>query len=56
MLKDVFAESSIKTIELEDVEIDEYETSTEAIRNLLHFLDIVCNKKRLHSTLENGPP
>ena len=56
MLKDVFAESSIETIELENVEIDENETSTEAIRNLLHLLDIVCNRKRLHSTLENGSP
>ena len=44
-----FAESFNKTIKVEEVYINEYETFEEALKNIKHFIDIVYNKKRLHS-------
>ena len=55
MLKDAFAESSIKILEREDA-FKLMNMIHPRKPNLLHFLEVVCNRKRLHSTLENGSP
>lgn len=46
-----FAESFIKTLEVEEVYLNEYETSKDAFRNIRHFIETVYNRKRLHSSL-----
>ena len=51
-----FAESFNKTLKVEEVYINEYETFEEALRNIKHFIDIVYNKKRLHSSIGYVPP
>ena len=40
-----------KTIKVEEVYINEYETFEESLKNVKHFIEIVYNKKRLHSSL-----
>ena len=44
-----FAESFNKTLKVEEVYINEYETFEEALENIKHFIEIVYNKKRIHS-------
>jgi putative transposase len=44
-----FMESFNKTIKVEEVYINEYETFEDAYRNIKHFIDLVYNKKRIHS-------
>ncbi len=44
-----FSESFNKTIKVEEVYINEYETFEDALRNIKHFIEIVYNKKRIHS-------
>jgi len=51
-----FAESFNKTLKVEEVYINEYETFEEALKNIKHFIEIVYNKKRLHSSLSYIPP
>ena len=51
-----WAESLIKTIKMEEVYIKEYETFEEAYKNIKHFINLVYNKKRLHSGLDYVPP
>jgi transposase InsO family protein len=51
-----FAESFMKTLKIEEVYIKEYETFEEAHKNIKHFIDLVYNKKRLHSSLGYVPP
>jgi transposase InsO family protein len=51
-----FAESFNKTLKVEEVYINEYETFEEALKNIKHFIEIVYNKKRLHSSLGYIPP
>lgn len=51
-----FAESLNKTLKVEEVYINEYETFEEALKNIKHFIEIVYNKKRLHSSLGYVPP
>ncbi len=46
-----FAESFIKTLKYEEVYLCEYETFDEAHRNIKKFLELVYNKKRVHSSL-----
>jgi len=51
-----FAESFNKTLKVEEVYINEYETFEEAYKNIKHFIELVYNKKRLHSGLGYVPP
>lgn len=44
-----FMESFMKTLKTEEVYINEYETFEEAYRNIKHFIELVYNKKRIHS-------
>jgi len=51
-----FAESFNKTLKVEEVYINEYETFEDALINIKHFIDKVYNKKRLHSSIGYVPP
>lgn len=44
-----FMESFNKTLKVEEVYINEYETFEDAYRNIKHFIELVYNKKRIHS-------
>ncbi len=44
-----FAESFNKTLKVEEVYINEYESFEEAYKNIKHFVELVYNKKRIHS-------
>ena len=46
-----FAESYIKTIKYEEVYLWEYETFDVAHKNIKKFIELVYNKKRVHSSL-----
>lgn len=50
------AESFNKTLKIEEVYINEYETFEDAYKNIKHFIDLVYNKKRLHSSIGYVPP
>lgn len=49
-------ESFMKTFKVEEVYIKEYETFEEALKNIKKFIEIVYNKKRLHSAIGYLPP
>jgi transposase InsO family protein len=51
-----FAESFNKTLKVEEVYINEYETFEEAYKNIKHFIYLVYNQKRLHSSIGYVPP
>ena len=51
-----FAESFIKTLKIEEVNLNEYETFEDALRNIWHFIEDVYNQKRLHSALDYRSP
>ena len=51
-----FAESFIKTLKVEEVYCNEYETLEQAQVGSGHFLEFVYNAKRLHSALGYQPP
>ena len=51
-----FAESFMKTLKVEEVYINEYETFEEAHANIRHFIELVYNEKRLHSSIGYVPP
>ena len=51
-----FAESFIKTLKVEEVYLNEYETFEDAFRNIWHFIEKVYNRKRLHSALDYRSP
>lgn len=46
-----FAESFIKTLKYEEVYLCEYETFDESYKNINKFIEIVYNKKRIHSSI-----
>lgn len=46
-----FAESFIKTLKYEEVYLWEYESFDEAHKNIKKFLEVVYNKKRVHSSI-----
>src|SRR5207245_793923 len=45
------AESFMKTLKAEEVSLNEYATISEAYDNIERIIEIVYNKKRLHSSL-----
>ncbi len=51
-----YAESFIKTLKVEEVYIKEYKTFEEAYANIKHFIELVYNEKRLHSSIRYVPP
>ena len=51
-----FAESFIKTLKVEEVYLNEYETFEDAFRNIRHFIETVYNRRRLHSALGYRSP
>ena len=51
-----FAESFMKTLKSEEVYLKEYKTFEEAYNNIKQFIEIVYNKKRLHSSIGYVPP
>jgi transposase InsO family protein len=50
------AESFIKTLKYEEVYINEYHSLLDARNNIRHFVEVVYNHKRLHSSLGYLPP
>jgi putative transposase len=50
------AESFIKTLKYEEVHLSEYQDLAEVEHSIGHFLEIVYNRKRLHSSLGYLPP
>jgi len=54
--ENAYAESFNKTLKVEEVYVNEYETFEEALKNIKHFINIVYNKKRLHSSIGYVPP
>ena len=51
-----YAETFMKTLKIEEVYIKEYETYEEAYSNIKNFIELVYNKKRLHSSIGYVPP
>lgn len=51
-----YAESSIKTIKYNEVNMKEYESFEEAYANIKRFIEEVYNKKQLHSGIGYVPP
>ena len=50
------AESFMKTFKVEEVYVSEYESFQDAVENIQRFLEVVYNKKRLHSSIGYLPP
>jgi transposase InsO family protein len=50
------AESFMKTLKSEEVSLNEYETFYDAKQNIEHFISLVYNNKRLHSSLGYQTP
>lgn len=46
-----FMESWFKTLKAEEVYLTEYETVEDVLKNVPHFIEVVYNPKRLHSSL-----
>ncbi len=51
-----YAESFMKTLKWEEVNLNEYETPAEAKQNIAKFIEDVYNAKRLHSSLGYQTP
>lgn len=50
------AESFLKTLKVEEVYLNEYQTFEQAAADLGHFIAVVYNQRRLHSALGYVPP
>jgi putative transposase len=50
------AESFFKTLKQEEVYVSDYRDYHDALRSIEHFLEVVYNYRRLHSTLGYRPP
>jgi len=50
------AESFMKTVKVEEVYINEYSDFSDVFANIEHFIEIVYNQKRLHSSLGYRTP
>ncbi len=50
------AESFFKTFKVEEVYVSEYESFQDALVNIQRFIEVVYNKKRLHSSIGYLPP
>lgn len=51
-----YMESFNKTLKVEEVYIKEYASFEDAYKNIKHFIELVYNIKRLHSSLNYVPP
>ena len=51
-----FAESFMKTLKVEEVYMNEYETFEDALKNIQRFIEDVYNEKRLHSGIGYTSP
>ena len=51
-----FAESFMKTLKVEEVYMNEYETFNDVYQNIKQFIEGVYNEKRLHSSIGYMPP
>lgn len=51
-----FAESFMKTLKVEEVYLNEYETFEDALSNIKRFIEDVYNEKRLHSSIGYTSP
>jgi transposase InsO family protein len=51
-----FAESFMKTLKVEEVYMNEYETFQDALKNIKRFIEEVYNEKRLHSSIGYTSP
>lgn len=51
-----FAESFIKTLKYEEVYLNEYSTFEDALRSIWQFIEVIYNRKRLHSSLGYKSP
>ncbi len=54
--ENAYIESFFKTLKREEVFFRKYETKSDVIENLPHFIDELYNKKRLHSGIGYKPP
>lgn len=50
------AESFFKTVKYEEVYVNEYETFEQARTEIKHFIEVIYNKRRLHSSIGYVPP
>ena len=51
-----FAERWMRTLKEEEVYLSDYETYQDALKNIGKFIDVVYNKKRIHSALGKLTP
>jgi putative transposase len=52
----VRAERFMRTLKYEEVYLNDYDTLAEVLASVQHFIEAVCNRKRLHSAIGYQPP